>query len=72
MFLQGTIFGMDNVQMERTNKASNWLSSKYGKPVSVWETQVQMKNQHGDAAGQFLQGHNVAFEYSYMKKVRGS
>lgn len=31
-----------------------------------------MKSMHGDSEGQYLQGSNVCFQYSYVKRVSGS
>lgn len=51
MFLHSSLPGMEAVRMERSGKVENWLTSKYGKPVTVWHCEVMMKNNNGDAGG---------------------
>jgi len=57
--------------MKRATKQENWLSAKYGSPVTIWQCDVTMKNMNGDSEGQYLQGCNVCFQYSYVKRVMG-
>ena len=71
MFLNSSLPGLEAVRMEKKNIPEGWLSSKYGKPVSVWQCDVEMKSANGDAGGQYQKGYNVCFNYSYMKRIKG-
>ena len=62
---------MESVRMTKSEVKENWLTVKYGKPVQVYKCEVQMKNMNGDSDGQYNQGCNVCFDYSYVKRVRG-
>ena len=54
--------------MHRIESPEEWLLSKYGKPVPLWECEIPLENQNGDAEGQFLKNQNIAFMYTYAKK----
>jgi len=61
--------GLSNTYpMNRVESPEEWLLSKYGKPVSLWECEIPLQNTNGDAEGQFLKNHNIAFTYTYAKK----
>lgn len=60
----------DSIKMDRLNTPNQWLLSKYGGPVALWQCEMTMKNMNGDSKGQYLQSHNVAFQYSYVKRKR--
>lgn len=47
----------DSIKMERLNTPNQWLLSKYGGPVALWECEMSMKNMHGDSKGQYLNNH---------------
>ena len=67
MWLQTSIeSGMNAIKMERTIQ-QQWLTSKYGKPVQLWECSLHFQNRGGDNQGQFLDGHNPQINYSYVK-----
>ena len=53
MFLQSSLPGMEAVRMLKSNTKENWLTSKYGQPVSIWQCDVVMKNMNGDSEGQY-------------------
>lgn len=56
--------------MERIEGPEDWLLSKYGKPVPVWECEIPLQNNNGDSEGQFLDSNQIAFSYTYAKKKR--
>ena len=58
--------------MQRVESPEEWLLSKYGKSVPLWECEIPLQNANGDAAGQFLENQNVAFTYTYAKKRKGA
>lgn len=48
--------GLDTTYpMERIDGPEDWLLSKYGKAVPVWECEIPLKNGNGDSEGQFLE-----------------
>ena len=61
LMVPSALTAMDTIRMERLKSATEWLSSKYGEAVQLWQCEVNMKNAHGDSKGQYLQNHNVAF-----------
>lgn len=72
MYLQpSSLSGMDSIRMQRASTSENWLTAKYGKPIQIWHCDVSMKNMNGDSEGQYLQGSNVCFQYSYVKRTAG-
>ena len=48
----------------------NWLISKYGKPVIIWECYITMKNNQANGSDGHLIGTNYQFKYSYIKKKK--
>lgn len=56
--------------MERIEGPEEWLISKYGKSVPLWECEVPLQNANGDGEGQFLDDMKIAFTYTYAKKKR--
>lgn len=72
MYMQPNIeSGFSHVRMVRSKNAESWLSTKYGKPVHPWVCDVALKQGMGDSEGQYLQGGNVTFDYSYVKRGHG-
>ena len=61
--------GITAVPMRRTTFPEQWLQSKYGKPVHLWECEMYLKNEHNDGDGQFRASCNIRFTYSYVKKT---
>ena len=53
--------------MMRTKMADQWLTSKYGKNCQLWECCISLKNFNGDSCGQFKDGENINFQYTYVK-----
>ena len=72
LLVPSAMTAMSTLRMERLKTPTEWLTSKYGGPVPLWQCELTMKNAHGDSEGQYLQNHNVALQYSYVKKVKGS
>ena len=71
ILMPSQLSGMEAIRMERLTAPDNWLSTKYGGPVPLWECQINMKNANGDSEGQYLQGSAVCFQYSYVKRAKG-
>ena len=57
-----------SIKMERTQHPDEWLISKYGKPIQLWECVMTLHNQNGSSEGQFMKGYNTQFSYTYFKK----
>ena len=71
LLVPNAMTAMQTIRMERMKVPTEWLTSKYGAPVPLWQCELPMKNAHGDSEGQYLQSHNVALQYSYVKKGKG-
>lgn len=59
--------GFKKTQMTRTQQPENWLKSKYGHSLQLWECVLNLKNQNGGKDGQFKQDSNTNFTYTYVK-----
>lgn len=66
--------GFESIQMTRPKRHENWLKSKYGQKVELWECSITLKSQNGNSTGQFLKDKNTNFAYTYvkMKNVLGT